>query len=122
MGFNPTDKDPLPHYRTPSPLPTPHERELLTIMQEECLEIIEAAIRIGIRASKLQRFGAYETQPGQDDSNRRRLGLEIGDLYCMVNKTLKAGVISVADIVDGEARKEAQLARFMQTKPEDTDG
>jgi len=43
---------------TPCELPTEYEREVLTILMEECAEVIQ-------RASKALRFGLDEVQPEQ---------------------------------------------------------
>ena len=44
--------------------------ELLTILQEECAEVIQ-------EASKIKRFG-------QTSENTDRLAKEVGDLVCMI--------------------------------------
>ncbi|MCI0620064.1 MAG: hypothetical protein L0387_00030 [Acidobacteria bacterium] len=49
------------------------ERHLLGILAEECAEV-------AIRASKAQRFGMHEVQPGQRLNNRARLETELDDL------------------------------------------
>lgn len=99
-------------YITPAALPTPYENELLTILIEECAEVIQ-------RATKAQRFGLTEVQPGQPLSNSTRLAHEIGDLFEVVDR-LRAenGPIVSQDVLDGKANKRQQLAKFMQFKPE----
>jgi hypothetical protein len=42
------------------------EQHLLTILAEECGEVVQ-------RASKAIRFGLDESQPGQLDDNKKRL-------------------------------------------------
>lgn len=99
----------LERYITPCLPPTPHERELLEILIEECAEVQQ-------RATKMLRFGVREVQPGQPDDNRRRLGLEIGDLRYMIGEVLKAHLILSSDMYDGMNRKYLQLARYLQHK------
>ncbi len=43
-------------FTTPAPLPTAYQREILTILIEECAEVQQ-------RATKMLRFGIEETQP-----------------------------------------------------------
>lgn len=97
---------------TPMPLPTPHERELVTILAEECGEVI-------VRATKLLRFGADEIQPGQElpFTNRQRLAHEIGDVIEMVDRLVRIGLVEVASIEAGRARKRKNLSKYMQTEP-----
>lgn len=71
-------------YKSPCPLPTPHERELLVILIEECSEVQK-------RATKALRFGLDECQPGQELSNSSRLGLEIGDVSEMIDQLTAVG-------------------------------
>jgi len=96
---------------TPEPLPVEYDQELLTILMEECMEV-------AIRASKMKRFGVLEIQPGQADSNKRRLGFELGDVSFMVDLCMQRGLVSARDIEIGRGHKRAQLAKFLQTQPE----
>lgn len=107
---------------TGTPL-TDHQRELLTIFEEECLEVIEQcsamiiqATRAGQRASKALRFGLDDVQPGQPFDNAQCLGHEIGDFQCVTLKMLDAKMIAQKDIFDGANNKERQLAKYMQHK------
>ncbi len=84
----------MAHYKSPCPLPTPHQRELLTILIEECSEVQK-------RATKALRFGIDECQPGQSLNNAQRLGLEIGDVSQMVDQLMAAGVVSADSIARG---------------------
>ena len=61
---------------TPGPLPTPREREILTILIEEAAEVQQ-------RATKALRFGLTEIQPSKTRTNRVRLSAEMGDLSCI---------------------------------------
>jgi len=98
----------MTRYVTPYPLPTPYERELLTILIEECAEVQQ-------RATKLLRFGRDEIQPGQYFNNSFRLALELGDLKAMVNLVIVARLVQQEAIEEGALRKRKQLAAFMQT-------
>lgn len=90
--------------------PEGFQREILTILVEECAEVIQ-------RATKALRFGLQEVQPGQVWTNDCRLAQEIGDLYATINLAQLNGLISPGCVADGMVRKEAQLAKFMQTVP-----
>lgn len=58
--------------------------EILSILQEECAEVIQAI-------SKINRFGLDGVNPSTNVSNRDSLINEIGDtmamIYCLVNVT-----------------------------------
>jgi hypothetical protein len=96
---------------TPGELPTPHERELLTILIEECAEVQQ-------RATKALRFGLSEIQPGQLFTNKFRLGGEVGDLLEVIDRCLKAEVLRQTSIEEGRVHKRKQLDKYMQTEPE----
>jgi hypothetical protein len=92
-------------------LPTPYERELLTILIEEAAEVQQ-------RATKLLRFGAMETQPGQFNTNAWRLSQEIGDLVAVINLALRCGLV-IENVVDAQVdRKISKLKDFMQHEPD----
>lgn len=93
---------------SPHPLPSDHERELLTILIEECAEVRQ-------RATKMLRFGRDEVQPGQDFTNADRLAKEIGDLVVMVELAVQAGLVRQGVIDARKARKLAKPAIYMQT-------
>lgn len=89
---------------------TPYEAELLTILMEECAEVIQAA-------SKLIRFGK-ENRPSPDlEDNCTYLGLEIGDVHEMISRLRDTGIITDEAIADGMSRKAKRLHHFMQTEP-----
>lgn len=96
---------------TSAPLPNAFEDELLKVFIEECLEA-------GIRALKAQRFGLDEVQPGQDASNRARLGHEIGDILTMTQLLVDWELVSDGDVEAGMNNKRKQLDRFFQNIPE----
>lgn len=93
---------------SPSPPMEGYERELLTILVEECAEVQQ-------RATKALRFGIGEIQPRQEHTNSERLAAEIGDVLEMVDRVLAAGLIRQADIDAGRQHKRQQLAVYMQT-------
>lgn len=94
---------------SPCPPPTPFERELLEILIEECAEVQQ-------RATKMLRFGVLEVQPGQDLDNAARLSLEVGDLKKIIDKCRWNSLIDDTWVSEGYARKERQLAKYMQNK------
>lgn len=98
-------------YVTPEELPTPHQCEVLAILIEECAEVIQ-------RATKMLRFGIEETQPGQEYTNRERLGHEVGDVSEMIDMACRAGLMTNLDICVGRSRKRRQLEVYMQTEEE----
>lgn len=95
------------HFVSPEPLPDEHDQELLTILMEECMEA-------AIRASKMKRFGVLEVQPGQEETNRGRLGMELGDLSYMVDLCMERGLVLSRDIALGREQKRKQVAKFLQ--------
>ena len=100
--------EPSEKFVSPCPLPTPHERELLDILIEECSEIIQ-------RATKMKRFGVLEIQPGQDLNNAERLALECGDFAEVARLVTDAGMAPWSHIKIGVEHKQKQLAKYMQT-------
>lgn len=103
--FTPSDGRPL----------TAYEREILTILQEECAEVIVAA-------SKLLRFGIGNTNPSTGKKNDEELGLEVGDLQQMVDKVILAQIVSRDHIIDGMVRKAKRLEVFLQHSVEGAHG
>lgn len=97
-------------YITSHPLPNDYERELLTILIEECAEVQK-------RATKLMRFGAMDAQPGQSLTNKHRLSFEIGDVLKMIERLKAVGLIDEAAVLDGMRHKARQLEKYIQTKP-----
>lgn len=58
---------------------------LLSCLVEECAEVIQ-------RATKAQRFGLKEVQPGQDLTNEERLAAELDDLLGTLSLLAEQGV------------------------------
>lgn len=93
-------------YFSKSPPLTPYEKEVLTILMEECAEVIQAA-------SKMIRFGREE-RPDNGVQNDQHLGIEIGELFEMINMTNMERLIFEGDISLGRARKRLGLAKYLQ--------
>mgnify|MGYP000069449613 CR=1 FL=1 len=96
---------------TPCELPTPREREILTIIIEEAAEVQQ-------RATKMLRFGVREVQPGQPYNNAERLADEVGDFSAILEMAYNAGLLSQERVVIAAKRKDEKLRAFMQTDPE----
>jgi hypothetical protein len=103
---------PSDRFISPCDLPTPHEREVATVLIEECAEVQQ-------RATKLLRFGVREVQPGQPHDNAYRLGLEIGDMLEVLDMAVRAGLVPPEAIAAGRANKRPRLAKYMQTDSAD---
>ena len=100
---------------TPGKMPTPYEAELLTIMMEECAEVIQ-------RASKTLRFGIDEVEPGQKLDNTQRTSFEVGDLMAVFEKCSKAGLLDEDIIIAQIPIKMEKLEKYMQRQAEFTLG
>jgi len=72
--------------------------ELLTILQEECAEVI-------VEVSKIKRFG-------QDQQNIDRLAKEVGDLVCMIELLQEWEVVSYSAVEDARQEKLLKLAKW----------
>lgn len=72
--------------------------ELLTILQEECAEVIQ-------EASKVKRFG-------QTIDNLNRLTKEIGDLMCMIELCQEWDLVSYHALEEQRERKLAKLKEW----------
>lgn len=88
---------------------SPHERELATILIEECAEI-------SIAMSKALRFGRDDRNPETKVVNTVQLGWEIGDFFEVMNRLVRLGLINPADIAEGTRRKARKLERYLQTE------
>lgn len=73
---------------------------LLMIVAEECGEVAQ-------RASKAARFGLGEIQPGQADSNLRRLERELADLMAV------AEMLGLTIREEDKGAKREKLAKYM---------
>jgi NTP pyrophosphatase (non-canonical NTP hydrolase) len=62
-------------------------QEIMSILQEECSEVIQAV-------SKINRFGIDNYKPGKPKTNREHLEEELGDLLAMIELLESGGVVS----------------------------
>jgi hypothetical protein len=79
-------------------------KEILTILQEECAEVI-------VEVSKCFRFGPDQMMEGLDVTNMQRLQKELGDLQAMIELLIdnKVGITA-------QGLKEAKKAKFQKLK------
>ena len=79
-------------------------KEILTILQEECAEVI-------VEVSKCFRFGPDQMMEGVNVTNMQRLEKELGDLQAMIELLIdnKVGVTM-------QGLKEAKKAKFEKLK------
>jgi len=79
-------------------------KEILTILQEECAEVI-------VEVSKCFRFGPDQMMEGMNVTNMQRLQKELGDLQAMIELLIdnKVGVTT-------QGLKEARKAKFEKLK------
>lgn len=79
-------------------------KEILTILQEECAEVI-------VEVSKCFRFGPDQIMEGMTVTNMERLQKEIGDLQAMIELLVdnKVGITI-------QGLKEAKKAKFKKLK------
>ena len=79
-------------------------KEILTILQEECAEVI-------VEVSKCFRFGPDQMMEGVNVTNMQRLQKELGDLQAMIELLIdnKVGVTM-------QGLKEAKKAKFEKLK------
>jgi len=79
-------------------------KEILTILQEECAEVI-------VEVSKCFRFGPDQMMEGMNVTNMQRLQKELGDLQAMIELLIdnKVGVTT-------QGLKEAKKAKFQKLK------
>lgn len=75
------------------------EHEIMSILQEESAEIIQAV-------SKIFRFGYNSKHPDKDQTNREHLAEEIGDILAMIELLIKN------EIVDWQAVESAKNKKF----------
>lgn len=101
----------MSRYISPHPLPTPRQRELLTILIEECSEVIKDA-------TKWLRFGAKDIDPNKTDgiTNDVRVALELGDVFAMGHMLEEAGLIQRSDVSKGREQKMNKVIRYLQTE------
>lgn len=79
---------------------------LLSCLIEECAEVIQ-------RATKAQRFGVNEVQPGQDQNNIDRLSDELADLEGTIQLLQDEGV-NLCRLPDAVEAKKKKVREFME--------
>jgi len=85
-------------------------KEILTILQEECAEVI-------VEVSKCFRFGPDQMMEGIDVTNIQRLEKEIGDLQAMIQLLVKQKVgISQDGINNAKNKKFEKLKVYSNIK------
>jgi NTP pyrophosphatase (non-canonical NTP hydrolase) len=77
------------------------EKEVLSILMEECSEVIQSV-------SKIFRFGLDTEWKGE--SNREHLEEEIGDLLCMIE------ILETLSVIDPDKVKQAKLNKYQKLK------
>lgn len=81
-------------------------REILTILQEECAEVI-------VEVSKCFRFGPDQMMQGVDVTNMQRLQKELGDLLAMVELLVDNNVgITEDGLLESKAKKFEKLKQW----------
>ncbi len=76
--------------------------ELLTILQEECAEVIQAV-------SKCRRFGIDNSYSKGTGSQRENLTTELGDLQCMINLCIERGIVEKSAVDAAILNKQSKL-------------
>ncbi|MBL4837403.1 MAG: hypothetical protein JKY34_07475 [Kordiimonadaceae bacterium] len=84
------------------------ERELLTILAEECAEVAQ-------RCTKALRFGLEEVQPGQEYTNAERIEVELGDILAAFNILEEMGVMNWDNVTLHAENKRFKLQRYLQS-------
>lgn len=77
--------------------------ELLTILMEECAEVI-------VEASKIKRFGESSVYNGENALNK--LEKELGDLYCMIDLLHGEDMISYTKLDEYASAKHEKLREW----------
>lgn len=76
--------------------------EVMSILQEECAEVIQAV-------SKINRFGIDNYKPGKPKTNREHLEEELGDMMAMIDILKEMGVVSTKAT---ELAKQAKIEKL----------
>ena len=81
------------------------QEEALTILQEECAEVI-------VEVSKIKRFGIDSLSWKTNMLHKEMLELEIGDVLAMVEILVEQGVIDFNNVHTGITNKKEKLKKF----------
>jgi len=79
--------------------------EVMSILQEECAEVIQAV-------SKINRFGMDNLKPGLPKTNRQHLEEELGDLVAMITLLEKTGIVDTVNIEKYKLEKFDKLKQW----------
>lgn len=77
-------------------------QEVMSILQEECAEVIQAV-------SKINRFGIDNYKPGKPKTNREHLEEELGDMLAMIEILQDMGVVDINNL---ELAKKAKFEKL----------
>jgi NTP pyrophosphatase (non-canonical NTP hydrolase) len=88
------------------------EKEILSITQEECAEVVQAV-------SKVNRFGIDAMHNGA--TNRERLTEETGDLFCMIELMIEFGLIDRTEMLLAAGNKREKLSKWSNIFQEEND-
>jgi len=80
-------------------------QEIMSILQEECSEVIQAV-------SKINRFGIDNYKPGKPKTNREHLEEELGDLLAMIELLENGGVVSRVKLEVAKTAKFEKLKKW----------
>ena len=91
---------------------TPAEDERLTLLIEECAEVIQAA-------TKIQRHGYAGAYPDSGETNRAALERELGDLTWAIQFMRAHGDVSGPCIAQAMNQKARRVAPYLHHQNED---
>ena len=81
----------------------------LTILQEECAEVIKIV-------SKIKRFGWESTHPDGGPTNRDKLAQELGDVWAMVDTLICKDSLFLHEITTGKKNKLNKMVDYYEFK------
>lgn len=85
-------------------------RELLVCLTEECAEVQKDAC-------KSLRFGLDDHHPDHPDTNRMLLARELGDVLCLLDLLVEAGVVDPALVEQAMTAKRQKISHFLRHSP-----
>lgn len=83
----------------------PNLDEILNILQEECVEVVQAVC-------KVRRFGFDGHHPDSVQTNREHLAEELGDLQCMIDLLKADGIVTQDEIDEAKKMKIEKLKKW----------
>jgi NTP pyrophosphatase (non-canonical NTP hydrolase) len=81
------------------------EQEIMSILQEESSEVIQAV-------SKIFRFGYESKHPDRDQTNREHLAEEIGDALAMIQLCIENKIVKWEDVEIAKDKKFEKLQQW----------